>query len=115
MLITSPRKLSVLENFRARHLRPASLSRHPDALSKDSTAGLPRSAKIARQDCHRQPRSANIAQELQLKLVKTPILAQNAVFNPVLRLFLPQNPGGPGINFKYTENFLQNSLKFQLY
>lgn len=101
MLITSPRKLSVLENFRARHLRPASLSRHPDALSKDSTTGL--------------PRSANIAQELQLKLVKTPILAQNAVFNPILRLFLPQNPGGPGINFKYTENFLQNRLKFQVY
>ena len=88
-----------------RHLRQASLSRYRRA----------RSASIARQDCHRQPRSANIAQELQLKLVKTPILAQNAVFNPVLRLFLPQNPGGPGINFKYTENFLQNSLKFQLY
>ena len=115
MLITSPRKLSVLENFRARHLRPASLSRHPDALSKDSTAGLPRSAKIVWQDCFRQPRSANIAQEPQLKLVKIPNASQNAVFNPILRLFLPQNPGGPGINFKYTENFLQNRLKFQVY
>lgn len=101
MLITSARKLSVLENFRARHLRPASLSRHPDALCKDSTTGF--------------PRSANIAQELQLKLVKIPNASQNAVFNPILRLFLPQNPGGPGINFKYTENFLQNRLKYQVY
>ena len=87
----------------------------PGALSKDSTTGLPRSAKIARQDCHRQPRSANIAQEPQLKLVKIPNASQNAVFNPILRLFLPQNPGEPGINFKYTENFLQNRLKFQVY
>ena len=122
MLITSPRKLSVLENFRARHLRPASLSRHPDALCKDSTTGLlalPRSAKIVWQDCFRQPRSANIAQEPQLKLVKIPNASQNAVFNPILRLFLPQNPEGipqdPGINFKYTENLRQNHQKFQVY
>lgn len=75
MLITSPRKLSVLENFRALHLRPASLSRHPPA------------------------RSTKIAQEPQLKLVKILNPSQNAVFNPILRLFLPQKTGEPGINF----------------
>lgn len=133
MLITSPRKLSVLGNFRARYLRQASLSRHPPA----------RSANIAQQDCFRQPRfykdstsesrgkgkfcsiffnfaerslsSTKIVQEPRLKLVKIPNPSQNAVFNPILRLFLPRNPGEPGINFKYTENFRQNRLKFRVY
>ncbi|MGM9829980.1 MAG: hypothetical protein ACI30C_08080, partial [Muribaculaceae bacterium] len=59
--------------------------------------------------------SAKIAQEMRLKLLKIPNASQNAVFNPILRLFLPQNPGEPGINFKYTENFRQNHLKFQVY
>ena len=104
MLITSPRKLSVLENFL-----------HGICAKPPCLATRTRSARIARQDCHQQPRSANIAQEPQLKLVKIPNASQNAVFNPILRLFLPQNPGGPGINFKYTENFLQNCLKFQVY